>query len=205
MRTANLRRRPSPGFTLLEILITCALVGLVLTLVAAALIAAVRNARGMEQRARLQVELARVASQIRFQLLAVNVSPVRQYPLVGTSNGVGLDEIDFVTSDLIQTAGIGDVSYRMIMGPHGEPALGYREHPFVYPDGAVFDPGPYKMLSSAITGLTCEYKGPTGWQKSWQQPEPPQDVRVTLKTRQGPFSVLAEPTLEELNQIGSHQ
>ena len=199
MRIANRK-----GFTLLEILITTALVGLVLGLVAAALIAAARNARSMEQRAHLQIELARVASQIRFQVLALNISPARQYPLVGSSNGNGLDQIDFVTSDLIKSAGTGDVSYRMINGPDGRPALGYREHPFVYPDGTVFDPGPYRLLSSAIIGLTCEYKGPTGWVKAWQQQEPPQDVRITLTTAEGPFSVLAEPTLEELNQIGSH-
>ncbi len=207
------RRR---GFTLIEVLVTAGLVGLVLGIICTTLLSGARFTATVQRRAEDEMELSRVCEQIRFQLLSLNVSPVRQLCISGMSRGERADEIDFVTADLIRHGGIGDVSYRIEEDAGGRPYLAYREHAFVYPDTSFVDPGPYRPLSRLVSGLTLQYQqaptdptqpfNDTNWVASWQQQVPPGRIRVTLylgpRDDQRPYVLDVQPALVTLTPAG---
>ncbi|HEY3997285.1 MAG TPA: prepilin-type N-terminal cleavage/methylation domain-containing protein, partial [Candidatus Xenobia bacterium] len=115
------------AFTLIEVLTVTGLVALIVTLVCTAFISASRFSANAARRLGDETEMSRVAEQIREQLVCLNTSPVRLYPIQISTGGTRQDRIDFITSDLIKHGGVGDVAYEIDTDNRGRPYLAYRE------------------------------------------------------------------------------
>lgn len=183
-------RRPSPGFTLLELLIGLALVGLILSLVFAGLRLGTRSWDAGEQRM--------AESSGRAQLLAfLRVALEQAYPYRWQDGGAthaaffGLPDALAFVGPLPNHAGLGGrylVVLRLEEGEEGQDlVLRWRPPEAGARDFSDLDEAPRVVLAKSVQGLEFAYFGSAGeaeapaWGDQWNQREAlPRLVRLRI-------------------------
>lgn len=186
-------RRPSAGFTLLEVLVALALLGFILVALAGGIRFGARAWQAQERRGTGAAELEAVHGLLRH--LVTTAEPL---PLAGPGpTGAPLyfdgrpNGMSFVADlpEAIGGAGLYDVTLELAEG--GRLVLRWRPHVRAMPGAS---PGPYSEteLMRGVAGLQADYfmpattDRPAGWMTEWSQPAMlPALVRVKLRLVQG--------------------
>lgn len=177
---AKIRTNSSKAaFTLIEILITVALIGLVLAMAAGTLITTSSSATRMQLRADQEAELLRVVSSMRRQIITIATSSATQSPVDGeVGRDPHTDWLDIVTSSLMFTRGVGRAEWRIIVTPDATPYLAYRESPWV--GGENIHNNPWIPFSRMISGMRVRYWSNPSYVDGWHQNSVPERIQVFL-------------------------
>lgn len=195
-----MRRRR--GLTLVEVLIGLALIVLAYALVGFATVQLARAVRTGSEAARARSQLIATTEQLRWQLRGL-FAPSEQPCLEGGRSPVeARDYVVFLTTSPEEGDGVAEVGYQVetIVDEDGDEQVGllYREFAYRDPEGlrptTEQDQARWRLLSDRVVELEFEYS-PDGtvWQREWDDPKPPQAVKVRLATSDDELSFVVYP------------
>jgi prepilin-type N-terminal cleavage/methylation domain-containing protein len=179
------------GFTLVEMMLTLALVALLYTMISGILMQVARHVRVGREVAEERFRFLREVENLRYQLRTLHYpsSTVGMVGLRGTLRG--RDSVRFLTARGRQHPGVVEVGYKIesYVDPDdvaGGERLGlfYREFPFrreLMRGMEEFQEGRWELLLPNTSILTLEYSSSGQvWQKEWDGTIAPRVIRVRL-------------------------
>lgn len=185
------RHNRGGGFTLVEMMLTVALVALIYTLISTILIQIARYVKTGSVVARQRVKLLRSVEEIRYQLRSLYY-PSAQVGLMGKRTSTdGRDSLVFSTTNGRTHRGVVEACYQIQEYTDAEDpkknglALYYREFPFRRRELRTLEPhneAAWEPYLKNVDIFECEYSVGGGvWQREWEAVQPPQRVRVRIE------------------------
>lgn len=183
-------RRPS-AFTLVEIVLTLALVALLYGMVSGILVQIAQYVRVAREVAAQRIVLLREIETIRYQLRALHY-PSSTVGLMGLRGSLrGRDTVRFLTTRGRKFGGVVEVGYKIESyvdpkAPSSGERLGlfYREFPYRRPEMRTldeFDEGRWQLVLPNTEVFSLEYSASGDvWQKEWDGTIPPRVIRLRL-------------------------
>lgn len=191
MNKAFRRHTPFAGFTLVEMMLTLALVAILYTMISGILVQVARYVRvGREIAAQRHLFLREVEA-LRYQMRSLHY-PASAVGMVGLRGTVkGRDSVRFLTSRGRHHRGVVEVGYKVESYIDDEDpqrrehfGLFYREFPFrreLMRSMDEFEEGRWELLLKDVDLLTVEYSSSgQAWQREWDGTVAPRLVRIRI-------------------------
>lgn len=182
--------RPS-AFTLIEMMMTLALVALLYTMVSGILVQVARYVRNGRQVAEERYQFLREIETLRYQLRSLHY-PSSAEGMIGMRGNIkGRDSVRFYTSRGRHYPGIVEVGYKIESyvdpkdpGQGEQFGLFYREFPFrreTMRSMDEFEEGRWELLLPQTGLLSLEYSASgQAWQKEWEGTLAPRIIRIRV-------------------------
>lgn len=184
--------RRSGGFTLVEILLTLGLVGLLYTMTSGILIQIARYTKTGRQVAVERHALLSTVEMLRYQLRSL-YRPSNLPGLLGTRTPLdGRDAVRFLTANGVRHEGIVELGYWVEesgrLGAENDDESGnglyQREFPFRRHEFRGFehyDEGRLSRVLSNVERFELRYSAADSvWQREWEEEQPPTTIRVRI-------------------------
>lgn len=191
MRRSPRRTDSSRAFTLVEMLLTLALVAMLYTMITSILVQVARHVRVGREIASQRYEFLREIEVLRYQLRALHY-PSATVGLLAMRGAVkGRDSIRFLTSRGRKYRGVVEVGYKIEgyvdpKDPQSGERFGlfYREFPFRRQQMRgieEFEEGRWELLLPNTNLLSLEYStSGEAWQREWDGTLAPRVIRVRI-------------------------
>ncbi len=174
------------GFTLIELVVTLAIVSIVIGLSLSALVYSSRGTKEASSVTSRDFEMMRVYSQMRTQLISLYKSPhFKKSFIEKNENEPKLDSIRFFTTSSAGGSGTVEAFYSIVKGENDEKYLAYYEYPMTRDMEKAEADGENKeeipiVFSSRIKGMTISCESGGEQTKPWEKDEIPEIIKITL-------------------------